>query len=371
MPNYNNLRSNTKFTWDVSGSYAPLIEITKISTREFYLNPDAGIQVFKKGLKAFQEIYPEDVLAPSLTTPPVSYGHVNCLGAELQFPEAGEVCAEFLCEKLKDGVDVVSRDIDFAKSGMMPFYIDYREKMRTAFPGESVRLSFRPEGPLTTAYLLRGENFFLDPYDNPDLSKKFLKLVTESIIKYNYFMMSLDGLPKEKLSNFNVADDVPAMLAPDLWAEFVMPYFEMFFQGMTDGIRYIHVDDLKPEHLKFLEQLNVSFFDPSVSFKLNPEIIAANSPVPFSWTLCDFHFPALTATEVADFVFKAAADGASSVSSRIGYDMLSPATVNKVYSFVEAAKETKKMLADNAQKEDLLKCVSDSGEKKFWNSWQC
>jgi hypothetical protein len=44
---------------------------------------------------------------------------------------------------------------------MLPFYLDYQRKLQEAFPDENVRFFFKAEGPLTTAYSLRRDGFFM------------------------------------------------------------------------------------------------------------------------------------------------------------------------------------------------------------------
>jgi len=183
-------------------------------------------------------------------------------------------------------------------------------------------------------------------------------MLTESIVKFKYFGSKLSGMRPGKLPEAGLTDDIAAMFAPGCWNEFIMPFLERFFTGLTDGKRSAHIEDLKAEHLKFLEQLNLSYYDPSVSPHLTPEIVGTESSVPFGWRLCDFHYRDMTNSDVENFVFKAAAGGASLVLSSIGHNMLTPEMVGKVHSFINAGKEAKKMLDNGVERQELLKLCS-------------
>jgi hypothetical protein len=368
-PDYNTLRKASKFSCHVSATYLALLEVTGIKIREMFLNPSAGIELYRKGRPLIREMYGPDVNMPSPMTAPVSYGHVNTLGVELLFPDDGEVNHGTLADSLEECVKILKKPLDFASAGMFPFYMEYRKKMQAAFPGEKIGFGYKGEGPLTTAYILRRDEFFYDPYDNPALTKDFLRLITESIIKFHYFLRSSEGLPEINPESSGLADDVASMLSPELWPEFVLPFLEQYFNGLTTGRRSAHIEDLRPSQLQFLEKLNLVSYDPSVSAKLNPKIISQMTRVPFSWRLCNFHYPDLTVEETADFVYQAVADGASGVFTYVCDGMCNKETVKKVHSFIAAGKNVEAMLANGASLEDIRKLVSESGRRKFWDNW--
>lgn len=368
-PDYNALRKESKFSCFVSASYLALLEITGLRIKDMFLSPSVGIELYRKGRPLIREMYGPDVNTPSLITPPVSYGHVNTLGVELLFPDGGEVNHGTMAETLEECVEILRRPVDFATAGMLPFYMEYRKKMQEAFPGEKVGFAYKAEGPLTTAYILRRDNFFYDPYDNPELAKDFLGLVTDSIIQFHYFLRKAEGLPEINPESSGLADDVASMLSPELWPEFVLPFLERYYNGLTTGKRSAHIEDLRPSQLQFLEKLNLVAYDPSVSAKLNPKMISRMTRVPFSWRLCNFHYPDLTVEDVADFVYQAAADGASGVFTSVCHGMCNNESVKKVHSFISAGKKAESMLAKGASREDIGEMVSDSGKRKFWDNW--
>jgi len=43
------------------------------------------------------------------------------------------------------------------------------------------------QGPLTSAVLMRGQDFIYDVYDEPEKAKRFLALLTDSIVGFHHF----------------------------------------------------------------------------------------------------------------------------------------------------------------------------------------
>lgn len=370
-PDYNTLKKERKFSWHVGSSYLALLGITGIKIKEMFLNPSAGIELYKKGRPLLKEMFGSDVRMPAPSAPPISYGHINTLGVALLFPDDGEVNHGILCDSLQGCVDILKKPVDFAKAGIFPLYLKYYQEMQEAFPDEKVTFAYKGEGPLTTAYTLRRNDFFYDPYDNPELAKELLRLITDSIIKFNHFLRNkIYAMPSINPDGTGLADDVAAMLSPELWPEFVIPYLEQYYNGLTTGKRSAHIEDLRPEHLHFLEELQLVSYDPSVSPKINPAIISDKSRVPFQWRLCNFHYPSLTEDEVADFVYQSVADGASGVFTSVCDGMCNNESVKKIHSFISACKKVDNMLnRENASRKEIAELVSPSGKKKFWENW--
>lgn len=368
-PNYETLRAETKFHWHVGSDYSALLELTNIPIREFNLNPSAGIHLYRKGRPMLREMFGEQVELPGIATPHISYGHVNGLGSKLIFPEGGEVAHEHIYSSLEEGIEALKKPVGFVTAGMAPFYIDYRQKLQQAFPDENVGFSYGLEGPITTAYELRGDGIFYDLMDEPELIKEFLGLVTDSIIEFHRFRCVLDNCAEINPDGAGMCDDISSMVPPRLFSEFVLPHWEQYYNGKTTGKRHAHVEDLRPDQLIYLEEIGLFGYDPSISPKINPKIIREKCRVPFGWRLGSFHYPALSCDDVRDFVFKAVADGASSVFTSIEGTMCNEESIRKVHAFIGAAKEAEKMLNEGATREQVGQCVSEAGKKKFWDHW--
>jgi len=369
QPDYETARDKAGFGWRVSAGYLAYLHMSGVPIREHFLDPDACIEMYRKGRPAVRELFGDDVQLAGVATPHISYGHLNCLGCELIFPAGGEVAHTHVCPSLSAAVELLKRPVDFATAGMMPFYVKFRDRLREAFPDEPVHLAFSAEGPLTSAYGLRGHDVFMDVYDHPEAFDEFLTLLTDSIVAYKQFLAESGGGPKVNPDAGYMVDDLSSLLSPAMFPRFVAPHWNRYFDGLTSGYRYAHVESLQAGHVKYLEAVGLAHFDPSISPKLNPKIIAGECRVPFDWRLGSFHYRDLSCRDVRDWVFQAAADGASSVSTDIEGAMCEARVVPKVRAFIEAAKEAERMFRDGATREDLAANVSPAGRERFWDHW--
>lgn len=166
-----------------------------------------------------------------------------------------------------------------------------------------------------------------------------------------------------------MCDDIASNIPPYLWRDLVLPAWDRFYRGMTTGRRSAHVEDLRPAQLPYLEAIGLSYYDPSISHRLNPRIIRDSCRVPFGWRLGSFHYLNLTADDVRDFVFQAVADGACAVFTYVESLLVHEPQRSKVFAFIEAAQEVERALAQGATQADLAGHVSEAGRTKFWDHW--
>lgn len=368
-PDYTTARTNAGFSWSVAGTQGALRELTGVPIREFNLEPEACIDAYRRGRPLLREMFGEEVRAPGVSTPAVSYGHPNTLGAELVFPEGGEVGVKPLYSSLTEAIDALGRPVDFLSQGMAPFFMEFRETLRAAFPDESVGLSFGGEGPITSAYVLRGEGFYMDVMDDLPLTVTFLEAVVDSVQRYHEATCALDDRPAMSPSGSGMCDDCASFIQPRLWPELVLPAWERYYRGRTTGRRTAHVENLVAEHLPFLEDIGLSHFDPSISPQLTPPIIAEHCRVPFLWRLGSFHYTEMTTQDVEDFVHQAAADGANSVVTYVAEGMCNEDGVQKVHAFIRAGKHAKTLVEEGRSREDIGQLVSAEGRQKLWEGW--
>lgn len=372
-PDYTTARKDIGFRWYVNATYYTLLDIANLTLRDFNTNPDAGIELFRgEHRQAIKDIFGEEVGIPAISTPSISYGHINGLGVELIFPDGnGEANYAHNKNSLDGYIEILKskRGIDFSKEGMAPFYIKYKERLGKAYPHEKVEFKYGYEGPITTAYELLDSNVFYDLYDEPEKFKEFLKYLTESIITFTRFHSEMNGQPKFKEDKAELCDDVAAMISPAMWEEFVLPYWHQYFIGITDGRRRVHCENLSAGHMYLLEKALLSNYDPGISEKLNPEIIYKNTRVPFGWRMGSFHLKNLNLTEIADWVYKAVSDGASCIFTILEKDMIDDTTVKKVQAFIKACETAEKMINEGADAESIGELVSGEGRKKFWVNW--
>jgi hypothetical protein len=368
-PDYATARTEAGFGWAASATQGALREITDTPIRNFNLDPPTCIDAYRRGRPLLRDMFGFDVSLPGLCTPAVSYGHVNCLGSELLFPEGGEVAHTHIYNSLEQGIAALHEPVDWSGAGMAPFFLRFCEQMQEAFPGETVGFTFGAEGALTTAYELRGDGFFIDIFDDLPRAQEFLRLVVDSSLSFDEFQARVQGREFFSPDGAGMVDDIAAFIPPHLFPVLVLPAWEQYYAGCTAGRRSAHVEDLRVAQLPFLEKIGLSFFDPSISPRLNPRLIHEHCRVPFGWLLQSFHYHEMTCSEVEDFVFQAAADGASAVNTHISETMCNHETVLKVEAFVKAAKQAKALLEAGGSREELRDYVSAEGREKLWESW--
>jgi len=370
--NYETAREEAGLTWSIGSSVYSYLELAGISLSEYNKNPSAGIEAFKpKYFNQVKEMFGDFLTPAGMATPAVSYGHINFLGVPLVFPDGeGEVNYEHQHKSLDEWIEILKNNMEFKE--MTPvgkFFIDYREKLREAYPGKQVNWSMGYEGPLTTAYELRDMDVFYDLYDNPEKLHEFLTLVTLNIVEYMKFYRRINGQPEFNPDEGAMCDDIASLIPPDKFEDFVLPYWEMYYRGYSSGKRFMHTEDHTYKTMKYLEKAKITFFDPSISHKLNPILIRDNCRVPFGWRMGSFHFRDLSPQDVRDWVYKAVEDGANKVFTHVTKLMHDAATIPKVKAFHEAAVNAKEMFDAGATRDEIGKLVTAEGRKKFWDKW--
>lgn len=361
-------RNPTRFSAEVLAYYGAYQFLTRIPYRDYFLQPEACAELFQRGRAMVKERFGGGPTLQGVTTPPISYGHLSGVGAELRFPEDGEVAVKPKFGSVREGIEALRQPVDFARAGMTPFYVEFHQRLKALCPGESVSFGYSHNGPITSAYLLRGREFFLDLYDQPAEAREYIALVAASILGFRAWKMAYLGMPTGvREGPAFLTDDGAAMIAPSLWREFVLPAWDRFYRGITTGPRHVHCEGLTAEHLPLLEEAQISWFDPFVSPKLTPALIQQRCGVPFQWGLPTFRFADMTCRDVEDYVFQAAADGAEHLFTEIDACVCHADAVPKVHAFLGAAQRVRALLDQGTSRADLARHVN---RRDFWAWWR-
>ncbi len=349
----NTSRAETPFRWYVTCGMPAYATLAGVRFDRIFRETDAIIEAFTVGQPRAREMFGPDLAYGGPGWAGISYGHVNCLGAPLSFPEGSEVAHQPIYGSLREGIWALQQPVDWANAGMMPLYIDLWEALKRAFPDLAIPFGgFGLEGPITTAWEVRGHDLFLDIHDDPERYKAFMTLLTDSIVEYAVFVRSLNGQPRMG-DRSSLYDDIASLIHPNRWPETVLPYHEQFFVEQTIGWRHAHIENLVPDHLPHLDTLGLDSFDPSVSTRITPKDLRDRCHVPFLWRLNSMHVRDLGCAEIRRFVLEAVADGASGVFSGIARTMASVDDAKKIHTFIDAAKQVEHLLAEGCPRHRL------------------
>ena len=346
-------REDVPFTYRASCGMEVYARLAGVRHDLLFYDHDAIVEAYRKGRPLAEELFGPDVAMGGPHWTQNSYGHANTLGCELAFPEDSEVAHTPIHGSLEEGISALKRDVDFTREGMFPFFLDLWEKVKRSFPEEKILFNIKSEGPLTTAWTLRGHDFFLDTKLDPEAMKEYLRLVTESIVKFRNLIRRINGEPEFTAEGQGLVDDLSAMISPADWSELVAPFIERYYAGQTNGPRSAHIEGLTVDHLKYLDQLRLARYDPSVSPQLTPALIRDHCSVPFDWRLNSTHYPQLSVPGVERWVFESVADGASRIFTHVERGMCTAETAEKVRAFIRAARQVEELLAEGFPREKL------------------
>ncbi|HDJ89392.1 MAG TPA: hypothetical protein ENG40_01690 [Thermoprotei archaeon] len=329
------------FTWRLRSGHEALAYVSGIKLRDFYLDAKSCAHAFYMGRKKLRKIFGEDIILPNVSVPHLSYGHISCLGSEIIFPIDSAPSLYPIYSSIEEGLRLlIKRKKRFEDCKLFKHYLKIYKYLCKRFPNEKVSIyGFGWEGPITTAIMLRGTDFLVDMYRKPILVKKFLKELTESIVEFIYFLRRLMDEPEINPYSSGLCDDCSSYIPPKLWDEFVIPYWEQYYSGITSGRRYIHVENLSPPHLKYLEKVRIVHYDPSVSPKLTPKIIKREIKIPFSWRLPSFMYLSMNKEDIYRWVLDSYREGANEMYTTVEPLIFRQNLLDKIKAFIDACKK--------------------------------
>ena len=77
---------------------------------------------------------------------------------------------------IEERLSSLERKVSFEDNELFKHYLRMHHHLQKEFPEEEVRFSgFSYEGPITSAVLLRGQDFYLDLYDHPEKVRAFIQ----------------------------------------------------------------------------------------------------------------------------------------------------------------------------------------------------
>ena len=177
--------------------------------------------------------------------------------------------------------------------------------------------------------------------NEPEKAKEFLTLLTDSIVKFHHFTNEINGLPAVNPRSCGLADDFASLITPNMWCDFVVPYWNQYYEGLTSGTRFLHCENLAPTHLKHLKDVKISHYQPSVSDLLTLENVKANTDIPFDWMLYSYHITDMDDEQIQNWVDKTVEAGVTLIRTQFGEYTCSIGKLDRIKAFYKAFEKYK------------------------------
>jgi uroporphyrinogen-III decarboxylase len=202
------------------------------------------------------------------------------------------------------------------------------------FSDRQIGLSAGQEGPVTTAVLLRGADFFCDCLLDPPRAHRLLAVCTDTYIAFVRAVREVTGAPQN--GGVGIADDHAGNLSPALWPEFVLPYYERIYEQLGATRRTMHTELVRHRHLPLLKQLGLDHINYGENQYLGVRDVVEELGVPFDWHIKTV--PEMlqgTPARIQDAYRRAVADGAPEMVCELTVGT----PVENIRAFVEVACE--------------------------------
>lgn len=278
-----------------------LLEVANINFYQLHFDAESIVRGYKKLKEIAEEL---NIEPPIPRMAGFAYSHIASLGAKIEFPIDGEPKPFPLIKNIED-IDNLKEPEDYLRASLIQKKLKTLSELKRIVPETPNTIGHLFEGPITTAVLLMGQDFFILVYDNPKKAHKLLKFCVRSALNYskcilNYFGEELKEGPK------GIPDDFAGILHPKLFPEFVLPYWEEMYERLKATERHLHSELLREEHLKFLKNVKIDVFDPSADQYLNGEILLKKCPCKFTLRIQSWEIFNLSADELEKLYIKLA-----------------------------------------------------------------
>jgi hypothetical protein len=209
----------------------------------------------------------------------LAYLHVSTLGAEVRMaPELMEPQV-VPCVREPSDIDGLQEPKNSLATPLVAQRLALAAELKDPCPDASTMIGHDYEGPITTATLLMGQDFFTLPYEDPARAHRLLEFSTRTAIHYTQALCEHQG--RELGETVGIPDDFAGIFPPSMFGEFVLPYWDRLYTELGARRRFLHSELLRESHLPLLGDLRISTFDPSVDPYLPAEVLARSCPVSY------------------------------------------------------------------------------------------
>lgn len=333
-----------QFTVEIYHDLAPYL--AGISSKTFFQDVDQLIRAWRMTTEWTLDTFHGQLSPRVPTAAPNSYAHLVCLGAPLHYSEDAEPNISPAADSLEECIRMLqdAQGMEFAKHPLFQQYAEASRKVKEAFPNAPQLAGLGFEGPITSAALFRGQDFYYDVMDEPELVQKFLRLMTESVLAFKEQLNTFVGLPALNEGRGSMPDDLAAMLPPHLWDELVVPCWNQYYQGFSTGKeRFLHCEGLVSAHLPYLKKVGITHYQPSVSPQLTLGDMCAHAhDWSFDWLLYAYQVTDMDDEQMEKWVADAVAAGANNIRTQFGAYAVSIGKVDRIQKFLDIAESYQK-----------------------------
>lgn len=273
-------------TWYLVREHEISTEYAGTTLGEYYTDPDVFLQTEIKASAKFFELYG---YGPARLTEiginPFFYTVAGLLGAKLVFPPDASAQIEGRVVKKLSDIRNLEVPTDVASAGYIPALIQKFEYLRAKaeITGITPVFSLANQSPLGTATVLRGTEIFTDIIEQPGAVKDLLEIITETAIRAIGFQEKFTGRIPE---NIGMDDDYGGLYHPDLYEEFNLPYIKRVLYNREYKERALHTETFSIDHLRFIEELDITHYDAWPYHGMEVEDVLAALPKRyFTWNI--------------------------------------------------------------------------------------
>jgi uroporphyrinogen-III decarboxylase len=256
-------------------------EYAGVPPGEYYTDLEAMVRVSEAFPAAFEAAtgHKSSVSYAPAVSP---YEGVAALGAELTFPRDHQamILNQGKVLTTPEEVDTLAVPDPWA-SERFRLHVDRYHALKERFGDRAGGGLSGQEGPITTAGLLRGEQFFVDCVTDPDRAHRLLQISTEMFILWRQVSDEVTGASPTVAG---ICDDYAGMLGPHLWGEFVIPYYRRIFDALGPKGGHIHTELVNRRHLPCFRDLNLVGVNFAEDEFLEIQDVFDELPgIPFAW----------------------------------------------------------------------------------------
>ena len=252
------------FRWYAALEDETLTEYVGVKLGDYHRDPAIMLDTQLRGREMFQEKFGYNVGGPYVAS--TSYVPASTLGAEVYFPEDDSVQVHGRVLKSIEDVDHLRPPEKPLEAGLVPRCLRFRQKMSDLYKDGNIGYSVSFQGPITTAVILRGHEFYSDLYDDPDRVHRLLDIVTDNNIRLAKAVDERFGTTR---SVVGIGDDYGGLISAEQYEEFAYPYMLRIYEAYPEAKRYLHCETLTPDHLGFIDRMGICHLGPGIAPTLN------------------------------------------------------------------------------------------------------